>query len=207
MNIMDFGFENWYTVLLRFNYLAVLIFIASLVGISYLIKRIAKYANRKSIIIEEINLGIGNSSVKLTYSKKDQEIAYKLWVELSTRKIGIPYDKENDVISDVYDSWYAFFGIARELLKEIPADRIEYSNKLIDLTENVLNLGLRPHLTVWQAKYRKWYENEQIDNRDKSPQETQSRYPEYNKLIEDLTETNKHMVNYMNLMHQIAFGS
>lgn len=207
MNIIDFMFEDWYTIQIRLNYIAVLIVFIFIVGISYLIKRIVKYANKKSINIEEVNLGIGNSSIKLTYSKKDQEIAYKLWVELSTRKIGIPFDKENDVINEVYDSWYAFFGIARELLKEIPADRIEHSHKLINLTENVLNLGLRPHLTVWQAKYRKWYENEQNDYRDKSPQETQRRYPEYDKLIEDLTETNKHMVNYMNLMHQIAFSS
>lgn len=103
-------------------------------------------------------MGIGDSSVKLTYNKKDQAIAYKLWVELSTRKIGLMFDKEYDVITEVYNSWYEFFKIARELLKDIPASRLPYSNDLIVLTEKVLNKGLRPHLTTWQAKYRKWYE-------------------------------------------------
>lgn len=58
---------------------------------------------------DEIILGIGrNSSVKLKYNRKDQEVAYKLWVELSTRKIGLPFDQENDVITEVYNSWYDF---------------------------------------------------------------------------------------------------
>ena len=39
-------------------------------------------------------------------------------MELSTRKIAIPFDIENDVIDEVYDSWYNFFSTARELLKE-----------------------------------------------------------------------------------------
>ena len=103
-----------------------------------------------------------HSSVKLKYNRKDQEVAYKLWVELSTRKIGLPFDQENDVITEVYNSWYDFFKIARELLKDIPASRLPYSNDLIKLTERVLNVGLRPHLTKWQAKYRQWYNNEFI---------------------------------------------
>lgn len=37
-----------------------------------------------------------------------------------------------------------------------------YKIDLIKLTERVLNVGLRPHLTKWQAKYRKWYNNEFI---------------------------------------------
>ena len=111
-----------------------------------MIKKCANIAKKHSITIDEVNLGIGDTSVKLVYNKKDQEIAYKLWVELSTRKIGLPFDQENDVISEVYNSWYDFFKIARELLKEIPVSRLPYSNDLIKLTEKVLNTGLRPHL-------------------------------------------------------------
>ena len=150
-----------------------------------------------------------NSSVKLKYNRKDQEVAYKLWVELSTRKIGLPFDQENDVITEVYNSWYDFFKIARELLKDIPASRLPYSNDLIKLTERVLNVGLRPHLTKWQAKYRKWYNNEFIKKNNKkseTPQEIQKRYPEYSVLVEDLVLTNKRMIEYKDLMGKIAFN-
>ena len=162
-------------------------------------------ANKHCIIFDEINLGIGrNSSVKLKYNKKDQEVAYKLWVELSTRKIGLPFDRENDVINEVYDSWYEFFKIARELLKDIPVSRLPYSNDLIKLTERVLNVGLRPHLTKWQAKYRQWY-NKAIRKKNGTPQKIQKQYPEYSLLIEDLILTNKRMIEYKDLMEKIAF--
>ena len=71
-------------------------------------------------------------------AKKDQEIAYKIWVELSTRKIGIPFEKEYDIIIEIYDSWYEFFKITRDLLKEIPVNKISHSNELILLTEKCI---------------------------------------------------------------------
>lgn len=204
MNIIDIELENWSIFVLKFNWIAVVITLILLWGISFLMKKCLSYANQKSVTVDEVNLGIGNSSVKLSYNKKDQEIAYKIWVELSTRKIGLRFDKENDVIKEIYDSWYKFFGTTRELLKDIPANRIPYSGNLIELTEKVLNIGLRPHLTRWQAKYRKWYE-EELKNNSGTPQEIQKEYPEYATLIEDLQETNERMIEYKKLMKRIAF--
>lgn len=205
MNIIDIELENWSIFVLKFNWIAVVITLILICGISFLIKRCLNYANQKSVTVDEVNLGIGNSSVKLSYNKKDQEIAYKIWVELSTREIGLRFDKENDVIKEVYDSWYKFFGTTRELLKDIPVNRIPYSGNLIELTEKVLNIGLRPHLTRWQAKFRKWYE-EELKNNSGTPQEIQKKYPEYATLIEDLRETNERMIEYKKLMKRIAFG-
>lgn len=163
MNIFDVGLDGWNIIYVRFNWVAVIVLIIAFLILSFILKRVVNIANKHCIIFDEIFLGIGrNSSVKLKYNRKDQEVAYKLWVELSTRKIGLPFDQENDVITEVYNSWYDFFKIARELLKDIPASRLPYSNDLIKLTERVLNVGLRPHLTKWQAKYRKWYNNEFI---------------------------------------------
>lgn len=205
MNIIELELEDCFTVLLRINWLALVIslILASFVPIVF--KRINNSLNKKSMEIKDFDLGIGNSKIKLSYNKKDQEVAYKLWVELSTRKIGIPFDEEHDVIVQVYDSWYEFFKIAREILKEIPAERIPYSNELINLSEQVLNEGLRPHLTKWQAKFRMWYEKEVDTSQNLSPQEIQMKYPEIDLLISDLKSTNKHMIEYKKLMGEIAF--
>lgn len=202
MEIFGVEFESWNTILLRLNWFAIALAIVAVIALVRVLKH---FINKKSITIDEINLGIGDSSVKLTYNQKDQEIAYKLWVELSTRKIGLMFDKDHDVITEVYNSWYEFFKIARELLKEIPVSRLPYSNDLIELTEKVLNLGLRPHLTTWQAKYRKWYDLEASTNTNDSPQEVQRKYPEYDALVEDLLETNKRMIAYKDVMKSIAF--
>lgn len=204
MNIFNVGLDDWNIIVVKLNWFAIIILLISIWVISFIVKKCANVVNKHYITIDEVNLGIGNSSVKLLYNKKDQEIAYKLWVELSTRKIGLPFDRENDVISEVYNSWYEFFEIARELLKEIPVSRLPYSNDLIQLTEKVLNMGLRPHLTMWQAKYRKWY-HKALEEKSGTPQEIQKQYPEYSLLIEDLLLTNERMIEYKNLMGEIAF--
>ncbi len=193
--------------MLRFNIVLVflLVFIAFL--ISCFIKHIKHFFGKNSIEINEINLGIGtNSSIKLKYNSKEKDIAYKLWVEISTRKIGLKFDEENDVITEVYDSWYEFFKIARELMKEIPVNNSSNVIRLTDLTEKVLNQGLRPHLTKWQARYRKWYDVNAQKNTDESPQEIQRKYPFYDELLADLKKTNEEMIEYKNVLLEIAKG-
>lgn len=206
MNIIDIEIEGWSTLIFKCNLVAAMIVLILIVAALLLMNGFVDYANKKSIIINEVNLGIGKSSVKLSYNKKDQEIAYKIWVELSTRKIGLRFDKENDVIKEVYDSWYKFFEIVRELLKDIPGTRIPYSGDLIELTEKILNTGLRPHLTKWQAKYRKWYD-EELKNETGTPQDIQKKYPEYDALVDDLLKTNEKIIEYKKLMKCIAFGN
>lgn len=203
MSIIGISLDNWVNVNLSINWVALLVLILLVVIATWVIKKVAPLFGTRSISIDQASIGIGNSSITLKLNKKDQEIAYKLWVELSTRIIGLPYDEENDVITEVYDSWYSFFNIARDLLKEIPAERLAYSGELVELTQKVLNDGLRPHLTKWQAKYRKWYK--EAGEGEGTPQDIQKQYPEYTELVKDLKKTNQAMINYKDLMYQIAF--
>ena len=203
MNIIDVSFNGFSTINFSINWIAIVVLVFLVVGVSWGIKKVLPLIGRRSISVDQASIGIGNSSITLKLNKKDQEIAYKLWVELSTRKIGLPYDEENDVITEVYDSWYSFFNIARDLLKYIPAERLAYSGELVELTQKVLNDGLRPHLTRWQAKYRKW--DKQASEKEGTPQDIQKCYPEYTELIDDLKKTNQKMINYKDLMYKIAF--
>lgn len=206
MNIIDVHFDSISNLVIQLNLLAVVI-VAILIWLiaklwQFIVSRISKH----SVVIEEVSLGIGNSTITLKYDNKDREIAYKLWVELNTRKIGMLFDEENDVITEVYDSWYEYFKIARELIKDVPVSKIKNSSELIKLATDVLNLGLRPHLTKWQAKYRKWFSHETEQDVAKSPQEIQRQYPLYHELINDIFATNKKIIAYKDLMYKIAFG-
>ena len=80
--------------------------------------------NVKSYEINEAAIGIGSNRVTIKPNYQDMQIAYELWVELSTRKIGLPIDLDNDVIEEIYDSWYEFFKLTRELVKCIPISKI-----------------------------------------------------------------------------------
>lgn len=185
------------------NWIAVAII--ALCTILFLTKGFGFCIKKKEVEIDEFNLGVGGNGIKLKYDLRDREIAYKIWVELSTRKIGLPIDEENDVIVEVYNSWYSFFEIARELLKEMPASKFRHSKQLIELTENILNCGLRPHLTKWQARFRKWYDNEIRILPECEPQEIQKKYAKYDELISDIKAVNLQMLAYKTLLHRIAF--
>lgn len=165
----------------------------------------------KKYEIDEAVIGIGNQKVKIRPNYQDIQIAYKLWVELGTRKIGLEIDLDNDVISEIYDSWYEFFRLTRELIKDIPVSKIrkdESTKELVRIAIEVLNEGIRPHLTRWQARFRKWYKAaiEADENKGLSPQDIQKNYPDYAKLTKEMLEVNKRIMEYRKILKQLAMG-
>lgn len=169
------------------------------------------WTTAKSFEIDEAEIGVGPGKVKFKPNLEDMQIAYKLWVEISTRKIGLPLDFENDVIVEVYNSWYEFFKITRELIKQIPVNKVrssESTRELVRIATEVLNKGLRPHLTLWQARFRKWYAAELDRNlkKDVSPQEIQRRYGDYEKLKESMEEVNVKLIAYRGMLEKIYNG-
>lgn len=165
----------------------------------------------KTFEINETEFGLGNQKIKLTPNLVDKQIAYKIWVELSTRKIGIPIDTEHDVIAEIYDSWFNFFSVTRELIKDVPVQKFRRKDteRIIRLSIEVLNQGIRPHLTQWQARFRRWYENQlkQEPNSDVHPQDIQKKFPKFLDLEKDLLEVNNRLIKYREKMYEIIAGS
>ena len=158
--------------------------------------------------IDSAELGLGDHKVSFRPNDTDRQIAYSIWVELSTRKIGLPIDAEDDVIAEIYDSWYAFFAVTRELIKDIPVSKVRgnSTSKIIDLSVEVLNEGLRPHLTKWQARFRHWYERQMDSKADAEPQALQKQFPAYEELVEDMLTVNKRLISYRKKMNELVRG-
>ncbi len=211
MDLVTLGF-NCPNLTLNIHSLIIIVIVLILIFFFSPVKNVFRRFNffNGDIEVQGGDIGVNNNVIRFKLNKKDKEIAYKLWVELSTRKLGIPLDMDNDVIYEVYNSWYEFFKITRESLKEFPVAKLENSNstEIIDIAIAVLNGDLRKHLTKWQAKFRHWYEIEidKEENYDISPQEIQKKFPEYDELVNDLKKGNKCLINYTNLLHDIAFG-
>lgn len=151
--------------------------------------------------LDEAEIGIGQSKLKFKANNEDLQIGYMFWVELATRKIGLAIDEQNDVIVEVYKSWYEFFGSSRELIKSIPVSKIranESTRQIVRVSIQILNKDLRPHLTKWQARYRRWWDAEVIkpENSGLSPQEIQRKFPEYAALMSDLRQVNSRLIAY-----------
>jgi len=163
-------------------FLLVLLFL----GIIYLIFRLLKgKINIRTITVKGI-------SIDLQCDAAVKNLAHKVWIELSTRKIALPFDEDNDVIVEVYDSWYKVFEKFRDILKELPSQNDKCANKLSEVIMKVLNEELREHLTKWQARFRKWYEMHREEDQD--PQEIQKKYPKYEELVSDLKKVNKEVI-------------
>jgi hypothetical protein len=151
----------------------------------------------------------GCGQVEICPTNDVARIAHDAWVELRSRKAAIPFDSEYDVIVEIYNSWYELFRALRELAKSIPPESVRARGDapmLADVLLSALNDGLRPHLTRWQARFRRWYDKALADSRNanKSPQEIQRQFPEYEALIADLHRVNAGMIEFTNELGRIA---
>lgn len=149
----------------------------------------------------ELNIKLGGvGSVKIKPNHQVRQLAHKAWIELVTRKAGVEVDRDNDVISDVYNSWYELFKEVRLLARDIPAHKLRDpdTQRLVEVLIKTLNDGLRPHLTRWQAKYRRWYESAVASDKKSvlTPQDIQKKYHEYDDLVKDMLNVNRLLVQY-----------
>lgn len=155
----------------------------------------------------KLNIALGKiGSAEFSPNIEDLQIAHRIWTELITRKAAIPIDPDNDVITEVYDSWYALFTKVRELVANLPADlvRREKSTKeIVRIATATLNEGLRPHLTKWQVRFRNWYKANSEQLKTRSPQELQKDFPEFNELISDMLKINSQLIDYADELKKI----
>ena len=196
---------------IEFQVASILVLVGIGIVIAYIAARLfGFFGYRRSFEIEEAEIGLGDQKITLRPNDTDRQIAYRIWVELSTRKVGIPIDLDDDVIVEIDDSWYAFFGITRELIKDLPVSKFRRpdTEKIIRLSMEVLNLGVRPHLTKWQARFRRWYEYAMQDskNRAAAPQEVQTEFPKFEELKADMLLVNTALINYRAKLYTIVSG-
>lgn len=184
----------------------------ALIALLLLLKLFASGLGFHSFEIDQAEIGIGNGTVTLRPNATDRQVAYAIWVELSTRKIGLPIDLDHDVIAEIYDSWYNFFAVTRELIKDVPVTQVkrQSTRKIVELSIEVLNEGLRPHLTRWQARFRRWYDRE-LSRYDQStgetvldPQQIQAKFPQYEELKRDIERVNKALMRYRIKMNELV---
>lgn len=168
----------------------------------------------KNFYWHELEVEISGSPKAVFKVERNDEnlyIANRIYVELTTRKAAIPIDENSDVIEEVYDSWYELFGIIRDELKALPGKYLknhDATQALIGLSRKILNEGLRPHLTEYQAKFRLWLKGakEDSENKDMSPQELQKKYPEFQNLITSMKEVNRVLIEYADQLDKLIKG-
>lgn len=214
INIIDFKFnlEEW-TFSLIVNLWLLLLGIAFYLLIRYIVRHFRNNGKvHQEIIPIKLKYKMGGSEIEYSINRNFQniEIAHRIYIELITRKAAIPID-ENDVIVEVYNSWYTLFQTTRDELKKLSGEMLldnQVSKDLIKLLSDILNIGLRPHLTKHQAKFRKWY-NKAItleENKDKTPQQIQAEYGDYSNLFESMKAVNQLLIEHSKKLDEIING-
>lgn len=205
---LDDGFNFTISTSAIFNWIIILLFVAVLVFL--IIRYLFDLKRLRSFEIDQAEFGLGDHKITLRPNDIDRQIAYRIWVELSTRKIGLPIDLNDDVIVEVYDSWYNFFSVTRELVKDVPVNRVRRKDteRIINLSIDVLNEGLRPHLTKWQARFRRWYEKQIMldEHAALHPQDIQKKFPDFDSLSADLLAVNNRLIKYRAKMFELVRG-
>ncbi len=204
MKIIELFFDSEsYNFHFTLNIWVLLIVLALIFIINELLRRHSK-SSKSRIDVQLTKIKYKIFGVDFEYEIKKSylniEIAHRIHIELITREAAIPFDEKNDVIVQVYDSWYKLFDVTRGELKKITGDLIldESSGELVKLLTDILNQGLRPHLTEYQADFRKWYKNQlsNDENKIKSPQDLQRQYPKYQQLISSMKDVNDTLIDY-----------
>ena len=174
-----------------------------------------KNYSKSKLDIVEMDIELSGNPKAVFKIKRDYstlQIANRIYIELVTRKVALPFEDGKDSILEIYNSWYVLFDLLREELKTIPGNHLvdkNASHTLIFLTIEILNKGLRPHLTTYQTAFRKWYELEQrkTDHNTLSPQELQMKYPQYNALVNDIKASKKLLTHYAEGLKKILSGN
>ena len=215
IQIIDFkfNFEAW-TFSFTMNVWILLSTVMLYFLIRYLIKRFIK-SNKihNEVVPVKLKYTFAGTEIEYSINRNFQniEISHRMYVELITRKAAIPID-ENDVIVEVYNSWYTLFQTTREELKKLSGEMLldnQVSKDLIKLLSDILNKGLRPHLTEHQAKFRKWYNNAITldENKTKTPQKIQSEYEDYQNLFISMKAVNDLLIEYSKQLDKITKGN
>ena len=215
INIIDFKFNiEQGTFSLVLNCWLLIAVIILFFTIRFLIKKILKKEKiHKQITPVKFKYSFGGQEIeyKIIRNYQNIEIAHRIYVELITRKAALPIDENHDVIIEVYDSWYTLFQTTREELKTLSGELLlnnDVSNDLIRLLTDILNEGLRPHLTEFQAKFRKWYDEalNADENKNLAPQQIQIKYEQYTVLISSMKVVNQLLIKYAENLKEIARG-
>lgn len=167
---------------LGFSKLVIFLFIlGSILSVVIYLMYSKKMLTRFKLTSGKINIPWGIGEFNFEVSEQERIIAWKLYVQLKSRKAALPFDEKYDLIEEIYNSLYELFRVNRELLMELPLEDISRSNSLAELQMRVLNEGLRPHLTKWQACFRSWWKKEisKSENTNLSLQEIQRKFPYY----------------------------
>lgn len=151
----------------------------------------------KLIVGLPFNLG----SLEFEPDEVEQQAAWELYVELSTRISTQPIELGEGLIRESLESLHYIFSVTRDILKKAGPSVAKGQNSFGVIAIRVLNEGVRPFLNEWHPKLLD-YENRKDTNTSTSAHDQAwEQAAEYKK---ELIRLQEQIAVYINVLAQIA---
>jgi hypothetical protein len=149
----------------------------------------------------EVGLDLKFFKISGTWEPNDAErrAAWELYVELITRVAVVPLT--GGLLREALDSFYALFGISRDILKRYGPDVAEPKPSgeynLGYLTVALLNFTIRPLLSRWHPDLQAW---EHTRPAGISPQPHEQSWPKEAQLRQDIDTVRDILASYASIL-------
>lgn len=104
----------------------------------------------------QVSLPFGLGSAELEPDYAEQQVAWILYVELSTRVSLHPLDPEHGLLRESLSSLHSIFTTTRTVLREAGPHVAGHPQSVGAVALRVLNQGLRPFLSKWHPLLSEW---------------------------------------------------
>lgn len=97
------------------------------------------------------------SEFQFTVTRESQQVAWKLFVECSTRTSSQALHSDTGLLREALSSLYGLFATVRETLKQTQPSKRTGSDPTVEhLAISMLNIELRPFLSHWHPQLLRW---------------------------------------------------
>lgn len=157
----------------------------------------------------DIDLPVAGTTITVNIAKNDRLAAWRIYTQLSTRIAATDFNEEYDSALLVHGSLHKVFELIREEIASIPVERFkkDRSANVVKFYMDILNEGIRPHLSKWHIPLSKFVENEEKSHPNQSILEIEKRFPNRKELIDSIKAMNKRMKWYSEELLKIAQSS
>lgn len=146
----------------------------------------------KELVLQEMTLQLPHlGEVTLAIDDSQARVAWKLFVETTTRVATQPLGSESGFLREALDSLYSLFSTTRDLLKSMqPAKQVSGSDRwtVEMIAVAMLNQELRPFLSRWHPALT------QFERRN--PNRDEREWTENKQCREDLEQTREVLIRY-----------
>jgi hypothetical protein len=156
----------------------------------------------------EVNIQGFKIKGKLSYTSVEQEVAWKIYIELITRISGNKLEENTGILREALNSLYSAFGALREVLKNSGAElaKIPKGNKTLTVA-NLLLIIMNQHLRMFLAKWHPLLLEYEKKREDKESQFEHEQKWEFNsKFRLELSNLQDGLLEYIHTLKEIVEG-